>query len=88
MRLRLVKEPFDDPDHLFELKHDGFRAIAYIEKGQARLMSLNLKNLRFDSLEHALSLRPVRNAIINGEIICVDARGGVSRFNELLSRKA
>jgi ATP-dependent DNA ligase len=33
MRLRLVKEPFDDPEFIFELKHDGFRALAYIEDG-------------------------------------------------------
>jgi ATP-dependent DNA ligase len=31
MRLRLVKDAFDDPDFIFELKHDGFRALAYIE---------------------------------------------------------
>ena len=49
MRLRLVKEPFDHPDYLFELKHDGFRAVAYIENGEAWLVSRNLKNLRFDS---------------------------------------
>jgi hypothetical protein len=24
MRLRLIKEPLDDPDYIFELKHDGF----------------------------------------------------------------
>jgi len=28
MRLRLVKEPFDNPDYTFELKQDGFRATA------------------------------------------------------------
>ena len=86
MRLRLV-EPFDDPDYLFELKHDGFRAIAYFENGECRLVSRNLKNLRFESLVHALSLLPVKNAIIDGEIVCVDAQG-VSRFKQLLSRKA
>jgi len=26
MRLRLVPKPFDDPDYIFELKRDGFRA--------------------------------------------------------------
>jgi hypothetical protein len=26
--------PFDDPDWLFELKYDGFRALAVIEHGQ------------------------------------------------------
>jgi ATP-dependent DNA ligase len=29
MRLRLVKEPFDHPDYIFELKDDGFRAVTY-----------------------------------------------------------
>jgi hypothetical protein len=28
MSLRLVREPFDHPDYIFELKHDGFRATA------------------------------------------------------------
>jgi ATP-dependent DNA ligase len=32
MRLRIAKS-FDDPDYIFELKHDGFRALAYIEEG-------------------------------------------------------
>jgi hypothetical protein len=27
--LTLVREPFDHPEFLFELKHDGFRALAY-----------------------------------------------------------
>jgi hypothetical protein len=29
MRLQRVAKPFDNPDYIFELKHDGFRAIAY-----------------------------------------------------------
>jgi hypothetical protein len=29
MRLTRVAKPFDGPDYIFELKHDGFRAIAY-----------------------------------------------------------
>jgi hypothetical protein len=33
MRLQRVAKPFDNPDYIFELKHDGFRAIAYIEHG-------------------------------------------------------
>jgi bifunctional non-homologous end joining protein LigD len=47
MRLRLVKEPFDNPDYVFELKHDGFRALAYIESRECRLVSRNLRSLRF-----------------------------------------
>jgi hypothetical protein len=39
MRLRLVKEPFDNPDYLFELRHDGFRAIDYLQNGECKLIS-------------------------------------------------
>ena len=86
MRLRLVKEPFDDREYLFELKLDGFRAIVYLENGQCRLVSRNLKNLSFESLKKALAKLPVQDAILDGEIVCLDANG-VSQFNQLLSRK-
>jgi hypothetical protein len=36
IRLRLVKEPFDHHDYIFELKHDGFRAVTYIQNANAR----------------------------------------------------
>jgi len=87
MRLRLVKEPFDNPEYIFELKHDGFRAVGYIDHGECKLVSRNLKHLRFKTLEKALATLPVQNAIIDGEIICVDSKG-ISQFNELLSRTA
>ena len=29
MSLRLVRDAFDDPAFLFELKHDGFRGVCY-----------------------------------------------------------
>jgi bifunctional non-homologous end joining protein LigD len=86
MRLRLVKEPFDHPDYIFELKHDGFRAVVYLQNGECKIVSRNQRNLGFTTLKKALAKLPAQNAILDGEIICVDARG-VSRFNELLSRK-
>src|SRR6266567_2342287 len=33
--------PFDDPDWIYELKMDGFRALAVIEHGRAQLLSRN-----------------------------------------------
>jgi len=33
--------PFDDPDWIFELKYDGFRALAVIENGRTQLISRN-----------------------------------------------
>ena len=84
MRLRLVKEPFDHPDYIFELKHDGFRAITYIENGECRLVSGNLNRLRFEQLRQALAILPVRDAVIDGEIVWLD-ENGVSQFNKLLN---
>jgi len=86
MRLRLVRQPFDHPDYIFELKRDGFRAIAYLQNGESKLVSRNQRNLGFEALKRSLSKLPVENAIIDGEVICVDAKG-VSQFNQLLSRK-
>ena len=34
-------DPFDDPDWIYELKMDGFRALAVIEHGRAQLLSRN-----------------------------------------------
>jgi bifunctional non-homologous end joining protein LigD len=48
-------EPFDIPDWLFEIKHDGFRSLAYIEDGTCRLVSRH-KNVykSFETLQKAL----------------------------------
>ena len=63
MGLRLVREPFDHPDYIFELKHDGFRAIAYLQNGECKLVSRNQRNLGFEALKRSLANLPVQNAI-------------------------
>jgi len=39
MRLVRRPRPFDHPDWTFELKLDGFRALAHFENGKAELIS-------------------------------------------------
>ena len=39
MKATLVDEPFDDPDWLYEVKWDGYRAVASINKGEVDLIS-------------------------------------------------
>jgi bifunctional non-homologous end joining protein LigD len=78
MRLRLIKKPFDHPDYLFELKHDGFRTIAYIDSGDCRLVSRNLKALPFKSLRASLAAITVANAILDGEIVVLDYSGSAN----------
>jgi bifunctional non-homologous end joining protein LigD len=75
MRLRLIKEPFDHPDYVYELKMDGFRAITYIQNGECKILSRNSRVLRFPSLSKNLSSLRVEDAIIDGEIISIDTNG-------------
>jgi bifunctional non-homologous end joining protein LigD len=69
-------EPFNDPDWLFELKHDGFRSLAYIEDGQCRLVSRHRNVYKsFETLRNALAGLRAKSAILDDEIVCLDAEG-------------
>src|SRR5215831_11988793 len=68
---------FDNPDWLYELKYDGFRALLEIDGGEARLVSRNRNRFKhLDPLAAALAKRlRVKDAILDGEIICADETG-------------
>src|SRR5262245_52135746 len=88
MRLSRRIEPFDSDDYIFELKIDGFRSLAYIENGLCDLVSRNGNTFRnFKDLAQWIGdhLR-VENAVVDGEIACVDDFGR-SVFNDLLFRR-
>jgi len=40
-----IPEPFNDPEWIFELKLDGFRALAYMEQGQCPLICTRRRGL-------------------------------------------
>src|SRR5215831_7104590 len=88
MRLSRRPEPFDSEEFIYELKIDGFRSLAYIENGQCDLVSRNGNTFRnFKALAQWIgdNLR-VKNAVLDGEIACVDDSGR-SVFNDLLLRR-
>jgi bifunctional non-homologous end joining protein LigD len=86
-RLSLVRQPFDDPDFLFELKHDGFRALAHIWDGNCELISRKHNSYKtFNELRANLAKLKVKNAVIDGELVCLDLDGRTI-FDELLHRK-
>ena len=88
MRLSRRPEPFDSDNYIFELKIDGFRALAYVENGQCDLVSRNGNTFRnFKDLAHWIgdNLR-VKSAVLDGEIACLDDSGR-SVFNDLLFRR-
>src|SRR5215472_4142559 len=72
-----VKQPFDDPEWVFEFKYDGFRALYYIENGRFWFVSRKGNHLsRFDDLCHRLVRElDVGNAVLDGEVIAADETG-------------
>lgn len=80
--------PFDDGDWLFEIKWDGFRALATIDAdGSVKLASRNAKDLlsKFPELEdigNAFRSLPI---IVDGEIVALDDQGRAS-FQRLQNR--
>lgn len=79
----LGDKPFDSPEWLFEVKWDGYRAIAEVEGAKVKLLSRNFKsmNARFPPIVNALKELGVE-AIFDGEIVILDERG-VSHFQTL-----
>ena len=70
------KQPFDDPDWLYEIKHDGFRALAVIENGRCRFFSKNKHRLTgFRDLGEAIARELNVDAILDGELVATDALG-------------
>jgi bifunctional non-homologous end joining protein LigD len=82
-----VDQPFDGEDWLFEIKWDGYRAIAFIENGKTRLVSRNQNELtaRYPELkEMAASIR-AKKAILDGEVVALDSDGRPS-FSRMQQR--
>ena len=79
MLATLVEEPFDRQGWLFELKWDGYRAIAEILDHRVRLHSRNDRTLneQFPALVESLADLPF-GAVLDGEIVVLDQEGRAS----------
>jgi bifunctional non-homologous end joining protein LigD len=75
-----IEKPFDDPDWLFEIKWDGYRAIAFIENGKVRLVSRNQNELtaRYPELKDMPEFVKAKTAILDGEVVALDVDGRAS----------
>jgi bifunctional non-homologous end joining protein LigD len=75
-----IEKPFDDQDWLFEIKWDGYRAIAFIENGKVRLVSRNQNELtaRYPELKDMSEFVKAKTAILDGEVVALDAEGRAS----------
>jgi bifunctional non-homologous end joining protein LigD len=77
MLATLVDRTFDDPQWLYEIKWDGYRALAFLDGGAVRLVSRNQNDLTTAYPELASMSDSVKagNAVLDGEIVALDERG-------------
>ena len=82
------EKPFDDPNWVFEIKHDGFRALALIENGHCWLVSRRKHKFNsFGDLAAALGRElKVEMAILDGELAVPDEHGR-SVFASIMKRR-
>jgi bifunctional non-homologous end joining protein LigD len=78
---------FSDPDWLFEIKWDGVRALAWVSEGALTLRSRNAQDItkRYPELAGLPQAIAAREAILDGEIVALDAQGH-SDFERLQER--
>ena len=76
----LVEAPPEGDEWLHEIKYDGYRLLARIERGQVRLLTRNALDWtrKFSSLAAALARLPVDSALIDGEVVVLAADGTTS----------
>ncbi len=84
MLAKTAEAPFSSQDWIFEVKWDGIRAIAYVDKQQLSLRSRNQKELKtvFPELQELTGL--IGSAVLDGEIIVMT--DGKVDFQTLLKR--
>lgn len=72
----LSTEPFSNSDWIYEIKWDGYRALAQIENGKVRLYSRNDQDFNDDYPEVVEELKKYKGKmILDGEIVAVDDKG-------------
>ncbi len=85
MLATLVSEP-PRGDWRYELKFDGYRALALKDGTNVRLLSRNGKPLHFPEIAEAVAALPGESMALDGEIVALDSQGRPS-FQQLQSRE-
>jgi bifunctional non-homologous end joining protein LigD len=83
MLATLVNEPFDDPGWTYEVKWDGYRAVAYINKGKVSILSRNNKSFteKYYPITDTMKEWSI-NAVLDGEILVIE-KDGKANFGAL-----
>ena len=77
MLATLVTAPFDGPDWLFEVKWDGFRVEAVVDDGKVGLWTRGAQDASryFGPFLAPATWLKARDAVVDGEVIALDAHG-------------
>jgi bifunctional non-homologous end joining protein LigD len=77
MRASLVNAAFDDERWLFEVKWDGYRVLAFVDGGSTRLQTRtgHSANDRYPELAGLSRVLSLKQAILDGEVVALDAEG-------------
>ena len=80
-------KPFSDPAWIFELKHDGYRVLAFKGEGETHLLSRRGNELIQWFPEISVELLELPDCAIDGELVVLDEKGH-SQFHKLRGRCA
>ena len=70
MPLAVLPQPFSHPDWIFELKYDGFRALAHIDNGVELISRKGIVYKSFGNLcRQIFECLKVDDAVLDGEIV-------------------
>jgi bifunctional non-homologous end joining protein LigD len=83
MPLRTRRLQFDDPNFVLELKYDGFRALAVIDRRPHLLSRNGHPFASFADLAKQITEHLPGGTVLDGEIVAVNRRGK-PRFNDLI----
>ena len=77
MLATLVDKPFDDEQWLYEVKWDGYRAVAFLDDNSVRLVSRNQNDLTmaYPELRDLPRWINARKVVLDGEIVALDEQG-------------
>jgi bifunctional non-homologous end joining protein LigD len=77
MKAKLVVEPPVDEGWIFEIKFDGFRALARVDGGSVSLTSRTKNDMtsKFPDIVHELESLALPDCLLDGEIVALDGKG-------------
>jgi len=76
----LVDKPPAGDEWFHELKLDGYRLLCYVDRGQVKFWTRNRKDwtAKFPNLGKAVKALRLKSAILDGEVVALDASGRAS----------